>query len=136
MHENLSLLSFWGLVFTLIAVTLFVVVYSYKKNTNKGEKGDMADDLRRRSVAVYLAEKSSAAEDISKNLRAVADEIDRLRADTTSIADWIETLLAEHPTSEWIWKNLLSRRKMWFALTIWFGENGWSNAPSGKSVGW
>jgi len=32
MGENLSLLSFWGLVFSLIAVTLFVVFYSYQKS--------------------------------------------------------------------------------------------------------
>ena len=31
MRENMSLLSFWGLVFSLIAVTLFVVIYSYQK---------------------------------------------------------------------------------------------------------
>ena len=31
MRENMSLLSFWGLIFSLIAVTLFVVIYSYKK---------------------------------------------------------------------------------------------------------
>ena len=32
MRENMSLLSFWGLVFSLIAVTLFVVIYSYQKS--------------------------------------------------------------------------------------------------------
>ena len=31
MRENMSLLSFWGLVFALMAVTLFVVIYSYQK---------------------------------------------------------------------------------------------------------
>jgi hypothetical protein len=88
MRENLSLLSFWGLVFSLIAVTLFVVVYSYNKNTNKGENKDIKDDLRRRSVAVYLAAESSAAEDISKKLRAAADEIERLRRNN-SVLFWL-----------------------------------------------
>ena len=88
MRENLSLLSYWGLVFTLVAVTLFVVVYSYKKNTNKGENKDMVDDLRRRSVAVYLAAESSSSEDISKKLRAAADEIERLRVEN-SVMFWL-----------------------------------------------
>ena len=88
MRENLSLLSYWGLVFTLVAVTLFVVVYSYKKNTNKAENKDMVDNLRRRSVAVYLAAESSSSEDISKKLRAAADEIERLRAEN-SVMFWL-----------------------------------------------
>lgn len=80
MRENLSLLSYWGLIFTLIAVTLFVVVYIYKSNTGKGEDRDMVEYLRRRSVAAYLAAASSTNEDISSKLRAAADEIERLRA--------------------------------------------------------
>jgi hypothetical protein len=56
MGENLSLLSFWGLVFLLIAVTLFVVIYSYQKS--KYAKQNIVDDLRQRSVDVYLAAKT------------------------------------------------------------------------------
>jgi hypothetical protein len=88
MRENLSLLSYWGLVFTLAAVTLFVVVYSYRKKTNKSKNGDVVDDLRRRSVAVYLAAESSSSEDLSKKLRAAADEIERLRAEN-SVMYWL-----------------------------------------------
>ena len=80
MRENLSLLSYWGLIFTLIAVTLFVVVYMYMSNTGKGEDRDMVEYLRRRSVAIYLAAASSTNEDISSKLRAAANEIERLRA--------------------------------------------------------
>jgi cytochrome bd-type quinol oxidase subunit 2 len=80
MRENLSLLSYWGVIFTLIAVTLFVVVYIYMSNTGKGEDRDMVEYLRRRSVATYLAAASSTNEDISSKLRAAADEIERLRA--------------------------------------------------------
>jgi hypothetical protein len=80
MRENLSLLSYWGLIFTLIAVTFFVVVYIYMSNTGKGEDRDMVEYLRRRSVVIYLAAASSTNEDISTKLRAAADEIERLRA--------------------------------------------------------
>ena len=80
MRENLSLLSYWGLIFTLIAVTLFVVVYMYMSNTGKGEDRDMVEYLRRRSVAIYLAAASSTNEDISSKLRTAANEIERLRA--------------------------------------------------------
>jgi hypothetical protein len=44
MRENMSLLSFWGLVFALIAVTLFVVIYSYQKT--KGANQNIVEDLR------------------------------------------------------------------------------------------
>ena len=43
MRENLSLLSYWGLILTLIAVTLFVVVYIYMSNPGKGEERDMVE---------------------------------------------------------------------------------------------
>jgi Flp pilus assembly protein TadB len=88
MRDNLSLLSFWGLVFTLIAVTLFVVVYSYKKSINRGENKDITNYLRRRSVAAYLTAQSSTAQDISEKLRAAADEIERLRAEN-SVMFWL-----------------------------------------------
>ena len=51
MRENLSLLSFWGLVFSLIAVTLFVVIYSYQKSKYANRR--IVEDLRQCSVSVY-----------------------------------------------------------------------------------
>ena len=81
MRENLSLLSFWGLVFSLIAVTLFVVVYSITRNI---DKKDIAGDLRRRSVDIYLAAETREAERDSKRFRGAADEIERLRAKTST----------------------------------------------------
>ena len=43
MHENLSLFSFWGLIFALTAVTVFVVVYAYKNRTAIGGKYEFWD---------------------------------------------------------------------------------------------
>jgi len=80
MHKNMSLLSFWGLVFSLIAVTLFVVIYSYQKSKYPNRK--MVADLRRRSVDVYLAAKTPEAESDSKRFREASNEIERLRAET------------------------------------------------------
>ena len=80
MRENMSLLSFWGLVFSLIAVTLFVVIYSYQKS--KYANRSIIGDLRRRSVDVYLAAKTPEAESDSKMFRAASNEIERLRAET------------------------------------------------------
>jgi len=80
MGENLSLLSFWGLVFSLIAVTLFVVIYLYQKNKNADR--DIVEDLRQRSVNIYLAAETREAETDSKKFREAADEIQRLRAET------------------------------------------------------
>ena len=80
MRENLSLLSFWGLVFSLIAVTLFVVTYSYQKN--KYANREIVEDLRQRSVDVYLAAKTPEAESDSKRFREASNEIERLRAET------------------------------------------------------
>lgn|SRR5215211_2452314 len=79
MRENLSLLSLWGLVFSLIAVTLFVAVYSITRNI---DKKDFLGDLRHRSVEVYLAAETRQAEADSQSFRAAADEIERLRAKT------------------------------------------------------
>jgi hypothetical protein len=79
MRENLSLLSFWGLVFSLIAVTLFVVIYSYQKS--KYANREIVEDLRQRSVDVYLAAKTEAEND-SKRFREASNEIERLRAET------------------------------------------------------
>ena len=80
MRENLSLLSFWGLVFSLIAVTVFVVIYSYQKN--KYANREIVEDLRQRSVDVYLAAKAPEAESDSKRFREASNEIERLRAET------------------------------------------------------
>ena len=80
MRENMSLLSFWGLVFSLIAVTLFVAIYSYQKS--KYANRSIIGDLRRRSVDVYLAAKTPEAESDSKRFREASNEIERLRAET------------------------------------------------------
>jgi cell division protein FtsX len=78
--------SFWGLVFSLIAVTLFVVIYSYQKNKNANQ--NIVEDLRQRSVNIYLAAETREAEADSKKFRAAADEIERLRAET-SVLFWL-----------------------------------------------
>src|SRR5215469_3789754 len=80
MRENLSLLSFFGLVFSLIAVTLFVVIYSRQKS--KHANRDIADDLRKHAVAVYLTAKTPEAASDSKRFWEASDEIERLRAET------------------------------------------------------
>ena len=66
MRENLSLLSFWGLCFSLIAVTLFVVIYSYQKS--KYANQNIVEDLRQRSVDIYLAAETREAETDSKEI--------------------------------------------------------------------
>jgi len=86
MRENMSLLSFWGLVFALIAVTLFVIIYSYQKT--KGANQNIVEDLRRRSVDIYLAAKTGEPETDSQKFRRAADEIERLRAET-SVLFWL-----------------------------------------------
>jgi transposase len=48
-----------ALVFSLIAVTLFVVIYSYQKS--KYANREIVEDLRQRSVDVYLAAKTPEA---------------------------------------------------------------------------
>ena len=91
MRENLSLLSFWGLVFSLLAVTLFVVIYSYQKYSYQKTKyanREIVEDLRQRSVDVYLAAKSPEAESDSKRFREASNEIERLRAET-SVLFWL-----------------------------------------------
>jgi hypothetical protein len=85
MRENLSLLSLWGLVFSLIAVTLFVVVYSITRNA---DKKDFIGDLRHRSVEIYLAAETRQAEADSKKFRAAADEIEQLRG-KTGVLFWL-----------------------------------------------
>jgi len=80
MRENLSLLSFLGLVFSLIAVTLFLVIYSYQKS--KYSNREIVEDLRQRWVGVYLAAKTPEAESDSKRLLVASNEIERLRSET------------------------------------------------------
>jgi hypothetical protein len=80
MRENMSLLSFWGLVFSLIAVTVFVVIYSYQKS--KHVNRTIVEDLRKRSVDIYLAAKTPEAQSDSKSFREASNEIERLRAET------------------------------------------------------
>ena len=86
MRENMSLLSFWGLVFALMAVTLFVVIYSYQKT--KGANQNIVEDLRQRSVDIFLAAKTGEPETDSQKFRRAADEIERLRAET-SVLFWL-----------------------------------------------
>jgi len=86
MRENMSLLSVWWLVFSLIAVTLFVVIYLYQKNKNADR--DIVEDLRQRSVNIYLAAETREAETDSKKFRAAADEIERLRG-KTGVLFWL-----------------------------------------------
>jgi uncharacterized membrane protein YbhN (UPF0104 family) len=80
MRENLSLLSFWGLIFSLIAVTLFVVIYSYQKSKYANQK--IVEELRQRSVDVYLAAKTTETKADSQRFREASNEIERLRAET------------------------------------------------------
>ena len=80
MRENMSLLSFWGLVFSLTAVTFFVVIYSYQKS--KYANQNIVEDLRQRWVDIYLAAETREAGTDSKKFREAADEIERLRAET------------------------------------------------------
>jgi hypothetical protein len=86
MRENLSVLSFWGLIFSLIAVTLFVVIYGYQKS--KYAKQNIVEDLRQRSVDVYLAANTPEAKTDSRKFDEAADEIARLRAET-NVLFWL-----------------------------------------------
>jgi Flp pilus assembly protein TadB len=80
MRQNLSLLSFWGLVFSVISLTLFVVIYSYQKS--KSANRGIVEDLRQRSVKVYLAANTPEAKSDSKILREASNEIERQRTET------------------------------------------------------
>jgi hypothetical protein len=82
----MSLLSFWGLIFSLIAVTLFVVIYSYQKT--KGANRNIVEDLRQRWVDIYLAAETREAKTDSKKFREAAEEIERLRA-KTGVLFWL-----------------------------------------------
>ena len=86
MCANMSVLSYLGLILSLIAVTLFVVIYSYQKM--KGANQNIVEELRQRSVDIYLAAKTAEAETDSQKFRGAADEIERLRAET-SVLFWL-----------------------------------------------
>jgi|SRR5262249_6250999 len=86
MRENLSLLSFWGLVISLIAITLFVVIYSYQRSKHVNK--NIVEDLRQRWVATYSAAKTREAEIDSLKFREAAEEIERLRA-KTGVLFWL-----------------------------------------------
>jgi hypothetical protein len=79
MCENMSLLSYFGLIFSLIAVTLFVIIYSYKKM--KGTNQNIVED-RQRSVDTYLAANTAEAKTNSQKFGEAATLIDRLSVET------------------------------------------------------
>src|SRR5690242_16552112 len=80
MCENMSLLSYWGLIFSLVAVTLFVIVYSYKKM--QGTNQNIVDELRERSVKSYLAANTAEAKTNSQRFDEAATVIDRLSVES------------------------------------------------------
>jgi hypothetical protein len=80
MCENMSLLSYFGLIFSLIAVTLFVIIYSYKKM--KGTNQNIVEELRQRSVDTYLAANTAEAKTNSQKFGEAATLIDRLSVET------------------------------------------------------
>jgi hypothetical protein len=79
MCENMSLLSYLGLIFSVIAVTLFVIIYSYKKM--KGTNQNIVED-RQRSVDTYLAANTAEAKTNSQKFGEAATLIDRLSVET------------------------------------------------------
>jgi hypothetical protein len=80
MCANMSLLSYLGLIFSLIAVTLFVIIYSYKKM--KGANANIIEELRQRSVDTYLAAATAEAKTNSHKFGEAAEVIDRLSVET------------------------------------------------------
>ena len=80
MCANMSVLSYLGLIFSLIAVTLFVIVYSYKKM--KGSNPNIVEELRQRSVDTYLAANTAEAKTNSQKFDEAATVIDRLSVET------------------------------------------------------
>jgi hypothetical protein len=80
MCENMSLLSYWGLIFSLIAITLFVIVYSYKKM--QGTNQNIVEELRERSIKSYLVANTAEAKTNSKKFDEAATVIDRLSVET------------------------------------------------------
>ena len=62
-----------------------MVIYSYQKYSYQKTKyanREIVEDLRQRSVDVYLAAKTPEAESDSKRFREASNEIERLRAET------------------------------------------------------
>ena len=80
MCANMSVLSYLGLIFSLVAVTVFVIVYSYKKM--KGANPNIVDELRQRSVDTYLAANTAEAKTNSQKFDEAATVIDRLSVET------------------------------------------------------
>jgi hypothetical protein len=80
MCANMSLLSYLGLIFSLIAVTLFVIIYSYNKV--KGSNPNIVEELRQRSVDTYLAANTAEAKSNSQKFGEAATLIDRLSVET------------------------------------------------------
>jgi uncharacterized membrane protein YbaN (DUF454 family) len=76
----MSLLSYLGLILSLIAVTLFVIIYSYKKM--KGSNRNIIEELRKLSVDTYLAANTAEAKTISQKFGEAATAIDRLSIET------------------------------------------------------
>ena len=80
MCANMSVLSYLGLILSLIAVTLFVIVYSHKKM--KGSNPNIVEELRQRSVDTYLAANTAEAKTNSQKFGEAATLIDRLSVET------------------------------------------------------
>ena len=77
MCENMSLLSYFGLIFSLIAVTVFVIIYSTNPN--------IVEELRQLSVDTYLAANTAEAKTNSQKFGEAALVIDRLNVETRGL---------------------------------------------------
>jgi uncharacterized membrane protein YbaN (DUF454 family) len=86
MCANMSVLSYLGLILSLIAVTLFVIVYSYKKM--KGSNPNIVEELRQRSVHTYLGANTAEAKTNSQKFDEAATVIDR-RSVETRVLFWL-----------------------------------------------
>jgi hypothetical protein len=80
MCANMSMFSYCGLIFSLIAVTVFVIIYSYKKM--KGANPNIVEELRQRAVDIYLATNTAEAKTNSQKFGEAAELIDRLGVET------------------------------------------------------
>ena len=80
MCANMSVLSYLGLILSLIAVTLFVIVYSYKKM--KGSNPNIVEELRQRSVHTYLGANTPEAKTNSQKFDEAATVMHRLSVET------------------------------------------------------
>ena len=80
MCANMSVLSYLGLIFSVIAVTLFAIIYSYNKM--KGSNPNIVEELRQRSVDTYLAANTTEAKTNTQKFGETATVIDRLSVET------------------------------------------------------